>query len=79
MSIMMHILAFTLMCCAFVVCGIFIGMGYVRLIANKLKDSKFRIVVDGNEKLYVANKVVTERWIDGLAVFEVIDLKEYKQ
>lgn len=60
------------------ICGVIIGIGYNHIITRRFIDSKFRIIVDGKEKLYVANKVVTERWVDGLAEFEVIDLKEYK-
>lgn len=53
--------------------GFICGYRYLRSIVN---DYKYRIVVNGKEHLYKAHKTVVEKWTDGLAVWECIDLKE---
>lgn len=52
-------------------------VGYV-VFRRNISDYRFRIVKDGKAAFYVANKVVDEKWADGLAEFSYIDLKEEK-
>lgn len=59
-------------------CIFAIGMlvGYNMFKTGRLLDYKFRIFNNGKEQLYLAHKIVTECWVDGLAEFTVVDLKK---
>lgn len=63
-------------CVAAFISGLIVG--YVFFHRN-LSDYKFRLKKDGKEIFYIANKTVEEKWMDGLAEFSYVDLKEENQ
>lgn len=55
------------------VIGFICGYGYLK---QTMIDSRYRVFINGKEHFYKVHKTTVEKWADGAAIWECIDLKE---